>query len=183
MKMSYWSVLLTLVLVAGCAHHAKVEEPADEAESKMPYTKPLSTPGTKFGSMPQSVQNTVRSEAGTAEINDVRKEVINGRVVYTISFKDSDSFPPMLVGADGSVLNPDLSVAMQAPRETGLVKFSDLPLTVSKTIVEHVPETEISSIRRETWGDHIVYIVVFKDEVRYPKMQVVSDGSLLLQAH
>ena len=173
-----------LALVAGCAHHHKqIEEPVAETELHNPYTKPLSTPGTRFGSLPQAVQNTVRSEAGTAEIIDVSKEITRGRVVYTISFKESDVYPPMLVGADGSVLNPDLSVAVRAPRDTGIVKFGDLPLEVTKALQERAPESEIASIRRETWGDHIVYIVVFKDEARYPKLQIVSDGSFLIQAH
>jgi hypothetical protein len=172
---------LLTVLLAGCASNQGYygSTPAGSAASHR-YNQPLSTPGARFGSLPQNVQTTVLSEAGTAEIADVEKEINGGRVIYRIYFRDATTFPPLIVGADGSVLNPDLSVAVLARQvtTTGL-KLSDLPLSVSKVVQERVPNAEISTISKETWGDHIVYIITFKDEAKNPKLHIVADGTVL----
>ena len=119
MKNSFFQILITMLLLAGCAlHHASA--PVPTASSHNPYSSPLSTPGARFGALPQVVQNTVRTEAGTAEIVDVRKETSGDRPFYKISFRDAGNFPPMYIGVDGSVLNPDLSVAVPAPLEASL---------------------------------------------------------------
>jgi hypothetical protein len=171
-----------ILMAGGCArHHTKPSAPV-AAYHHTPYNKPLSTPGAKFGGLPQAVQTTVLAEAGTAEILEVFKETVGARVIYKISFRDSVTFPLLIVGADGSVLNPDLTTAVPAPQQMATVKWNDLPLSVTRAVQERAPDTEPESITRENWGDHSVYIVSFKDEVRYPKMYVVGDGTLLINA-
>ena len=177
MRLFVIETVIVLALVAGCAKdHGNFEQ----TTAKNPYTQPLSTPGARFGSLPQNVQSTVLSEAGTAEITDVIKEIIEGRVIYKIHFREAGTFPPLIVGADGSVLNQDLSVAVPARQvtTTGL-KLADVPLSVSKVVQEKAPNAEVSSVSKETWGDHVVYIITFKDEVKNPKLHIVADGTLL----
>lgn len=183
MKFAIFRTPFLLGLLAGCAsHHAAVQEPARTTEIHYPYNKPLSTPGWKFGALPQAAQNTVRTEAGTAEIADVKQDIVSGHLVYKIYFQDALTFPTLYIGADGSVLYPDLTVAIPAPHESPAVKFSDLPLSVAKVLQERAPESEIASIRREYWGDHMVYTVSFKNELRYPKLCIVADGTMLIKA-
>jgi hypothetical protein len=172
---------LVLFLIAGCARHRSSEGEGLEANAaRHPYTHPLSTPGARFGSLPQNVQTTVLSEAGTAEIADVEKETVGDRVIYRIFFKESATFPPLIVGSDGSVLDSDLKVVVPFRQlVTGNVKVTDLPLSVAKVLQEHAPNAEIASITKENWGDHTVYTIIFKDEVKYPKLQVVADGTVL----
>src|SRR5947207_963057 len=99
MKFSFLEALFGVALLAGCArHHATFPSAALSTRQKNPYDNPLSTPGARFGSLPQVVQNTVRSEAGTAEIIDARREINEGRMYYKISFRDAGNFPPLFVG-------------------------------------------------------------------------------------
>ena len=178
--------LLLVAMAAGCARHRRAPEPAPAPATgtDYPYHSPLSTPGARFAGLPVVVQNTVRSEAGTAEIVDVRKESRQGRVFYKILFRDERNYPPLYVGADGSVLNPDLTVAVPAPQETMTdVKLNDLPLGVLKVIQARPPPgAEVTSVAKENWGDHTIYIVSFKDEVHNPKLYVVADGTVLIKA-
>ena len=176
MKVSAFPWLLALILLAGCARQQPITP-------NTPYTKPLSTPGALFAELPQVVQNTVRSEAGMAEIVDVRTDTSSGRAVYKIAFRNRTIYPPMLVAADGSVLNPDLSVAVPPPQQIRpQVKFSDLPLAVVRVLQDRPNTPEIASITRESWGDHTVYIFAFKDDIRNPKLYIVADGTVLIQA-
>ena len=182
-RFHFFLSLLPLLLVAGCGkRHVPEGEPAPLAGNRSPYTTPLSTPGARFGALPQTVQNTVRSEAGTAEIIDVRKEVSAGRVFYKISFRDALNFPPLMVGSDGSVLNPDLTVAVPPPQATNPeLKLADLPSTVRKAIQDRAAAAEVAAVNQETWGDHTVYVVTFKDEAHHPKLYVLAEGTVLIQ--
>jgi hypothetical protein len=176
---------LLAVLAAGCAHHRRESAPpAPVVRNDYPYHSPLSTPGSRFGALPVVVQNSVRSEAGTAEIVDVRKETRAGKVFYKIFFRDERNYPPLFIGPNGDVLNPDLSVAVPAPQEILTdVKLNDLPVGVLKAIQQHaLPGSEVASVSKESWGDHTVYVVNFKDDVHHPKMYVIADGTELIKA-
>lgn len=178
--------LAIVALVPGCFRHHRAEEPSPApvaGKEQYPYNNPLSTPGARFGALPQVVQNTVRSEAGTGEIIDVRKEAKRGITYYKISFRNPTVYPPLYVGQDGSVLNPDLSVAVQIPQDTSVeVKLNDVPSSARKVIQDKSGAADIVSINQESWGEHTVFVVTYKDEAHNPKLYVLADGSLLIPA-
>jgi hypothetical protein len=173
MKLHTVAAALLAVLLAGCA----TPKQSQQAEHTTPYLKPLTSVGAKFGALPPVVQATVLAEAGGAEIVDAYRDTASGRVVYKIYFRDPDIFPPLFVAPDGSVLNPDLTVAVSAAHGTR-VKPADVPPKVMKVIEEHQPTAGFTAIHKETWGDRVVYIVSFKDEAHYPKIFITSEGVL-----
>lgn len=169
-------------ILAGCAH------PVKKAETINAFKKPLLSPGAQFGALPPAVQNTVIAEAGSEVIWDVVKDSSSGQTVYIITFENRDIYPPLFVARDGSVLNPDLTVAVHAPEHTAAalginagttVKLTDLPAKVLEVIHEQASRTDITSIDKTTWGNRTVYVVTFKDESHYPKLYVEADGTLL----
>jgi hypothetical protein len=177
------SVVLALALT-GCFHRHGDDSAAKGAQSASPYHRPLTSLGTLFGILPPPAQNTVRAQAGSAEIVNVEKGATADRVYYKVYFRESEHYPPLYVGADGSVLNSDLTVAMQAPRDIGgslnpsgsaIVTTNDLPPTVVKEIRTRSQNAEINQIKREIWGNHVVYIVWFKDEAQHPVLYLPAD--------
>jgi hypothetical protein len=173
---------LALALVSGCASHHSRPAKVSNADVRSPYNIPLSTPGARFGSLPAVVQATVLSEAGTASIYDIFMDTSGGRVVYKIYFEDAVNYPPLWVGSDGGVLNKDLSVAIPGPREgKASVPMSDLPTNVLRVLQDHPPGAEISNISKDYWGDHTIYVVSFKDDLKCPRMYVLADGTVLAQ--
>ena len=161
-------------LLVGCAEPRQ----AQKAEHTTPYNRPLTSLGAKFGAMPPAVQATVLAEAGSADIVDAYRDTSSGRVVYKIYFKDADIFPPLFIAPDGSVLNPDLTVAVTAMRGAR-VKPADVPPGVLKVIEEHGPVSGYSVINKEQWGDRVIYLVIFKDEAHYPRMFIAADGTIV----
>jgi hypothetical protein len=161
-------------LLAGCATHHE----AKKAEHQTPYHKPLTSLGAKFGALPPAVQATVLAEAGTAEIVDAFRDTSSGRVVYKVYFREPEVFPPLFVAPDGSVLNPDLTVAVSAV-SGNRVKRGDVPPKVMKVIEERGPSAGFTAINKETWGGREVYIVFFKDEAHYPKLFITADGTVI----
>lgn len=182
-------------VVAGCAGRAPIVKhtsgPVDTpvVHETTPFNKPLLSPGAQFGALPPPVQNTVIAEAGTEVIWDVVKEEHAGQTVYIIYFENQDIYPPLYVGRDGSVLNPDYTIAVHAPEykaaalganaTTTTVKLTDLPAKVLEVVHQQAGHSEVSEIDKATWGNRVVYIVTFKDEKLYPKLYVEADGTLL----
>lgn len=179
------TVALASVL-AGCA------EPGDLLDTHhTPYNVPLYSSGAQFGALPPAVQNTVRAEAGSEEIYDIIKDHSSGETVYKIYFVNPGAYPTLYVARDGSVLNPDLTVAIAAPHDTmgtfgsslgTAVKLTDLPPAVLEVIHQQASRSEVASIDKGTWGNRAVYVVTFKDESHYPKLYVEADGTLLKDA-
>lgn len=162
-----WPILFA-ALLAGCAG----PQEASTSQYHYLYDEPLVTPGTKFARLPLTVQHTIRAEAGMAQIEDIQKEVHAGRPIYRVTFNNYLSYPPLYIASDGSLLNPDLTVAVAAPPELASlltaapfarITLNDLPPPVIKTVQTRAPDAEIDTITKETRGTETTYVVAFKD--------------------
>jgi hypothetical protein len=166
-----------LAALCGCA-----EEPL------MTYNHPLTTPGGDFSKLPPAVQNSVRAESGMAEIERVIRNPEGPTAVYEIRFRNAAVYPPLYLAADGSVLTPNLTVAVGASQETiaastgsavsGL-KIDDLPHNVVLTLRHQAPTAELESINRVTTEGQGYYSVRFKDATRHPTLIIRDDGHLM----
>ncbi|MCX6928681.1 MAG: hypothetical protein NT154_36535 [Verrucomicrobia bacterium] len=174
MKSPFLFAVSLTVLLVGCSSPDKPKAAAHETR----YHKPLTSPGAKFGALPPVVQLTVLAEVGPEEVVDAVRDTSSGRVVYRIYFRDSDVFPPLYVAPDGSVLNPDLTVAVSAIEGTR-VKPVDVPAKVMKAIPERAPVSDVAYVNKESWGGRVVYVVHFKDKAHNPKLLIGEDGAFL----
>jgi hypothetical protein len=152
------------------------------------YNQPLTSPGGEFATLPPAVQNSVRAEAGMAEIESVHKNPNGPTAVYEIRFRNAAVYPPLYVAPDGSVLAPDLTVAVGASEDTiaasigseaSGVKMDDLPPNVIVTIRHQAPTGEVDSISRVTAEGQVFYSVTFTDPRRHPALMIRDDGHLL----
>src|SRR5205085_3346833 len=107
-RLSLLPMVLMVALLAGCAH--SFDEHVTVLAAKSPYNRPVFSPGGKFAGLPPAAQNTIRAQVGVADIEDIDRDNISGLVVYKVRFRNPDAFPMLYVGANGDVLNYDLSV-------------------------------------------------------------------------
>jgi hypothetical protein len=177
--------LMTAWIISGCGSHRDAT-----AEYHAAYDFPLASPGARFATLPPPVQHTIRAEAGSANITDIKKFQRRDETLYRVDFANPELYPPLYVSTDGSLLNPNLTVAKGAPADISVVtsggpvtnvKLSELPEPVLKTISGREAGAEIDYINKDTWGDRVVYIITFKDPAHHPRMHVASDGTVLNQ--
>ncbi len=178
--------LLTLGYGSGCARRRPAVAHYSNPPA-VPYGIPLLSPGTKFASLPPAVQHTIRAETGAAQIEDIVRDTNTGKTIYRVYFENYREFPPLYIAPDGSILNPDLTVAVGASKETvemstggpatGITR-SDLPPIVVRTVQRQAPEAEVDTITKEKRGDQTVYLITFKGRL-HPSMVVAADGSVL----
>ena len=185
MNSLHWNIafLFGAIFLFGCA-----EDYEGKYGSNEPYTYALTSPGSKFGALPPAAQNTVRAQAGAGEITDVITSYGPEGPTYTVYFRNYRLYPPLHVAADGTLLHPDLSVAIGAPKDnfsvvrsgpvTG-VKPSELPAAAITAVQDRDPNAQIASINKETWGDRNVFIVTFTDPEHHPRLYITADGKIL----
>jgi hypothetical protein len=178
MKTGFFLIAALAFVLAGC----------EEEAPRQAYYEPLTSPGGKFTMLPPAVQNSVRAQAGMAEISNIHRIPNGESSIYEFYFKNSEVYPPLYVAPDGSVLTPDLHVAVGASAETiaastgsaasGL-KLDDLPPNVVQTIRHRAPTAEVDTVHRITEGSEILYEVSFKDPEHHPSLLVMDDGRLV----
>lgn len=171
-------MVLAAMLFAGCAEQAPLVR----------YDRPLTSPGGEFSRLPPVVQNSVRAQAGAAEIEAITKETSGGATIYVFHFKNVGLNPPLYVASDGSVLTSDLQVAVGVTADaieasTGFgsngVKLQDLPVRVVTTIRSQAPTAEVDSVQKITEGTDVFYEVFFKHPEFHPTILVADDGRVV----
>jgi hypothetical protein len=174
------------LLMFGCASQTSTSV----EDYRKQYDKPLISSGAQFAALPPAVQNTIRAETGSATIADVVKDKSLGRIIYRVSFANSNLFKPLIMAPDGSLLDPDLIVAIGAPKDelnmltgggAGNASLNDLPPAAVKSIQRSAPDAQVDSIVRQVSGDQTVYLVNFKDRMHAP-LRVTADGTILGEA-
>lgn len=152
------------------------------------YNQPLTSPGGEFSRLSPVVQNSVRAQAGMAEIDDISKETSGGSTIYVFHFKDSVVYPPLYVASDGSVLTSNLDVAVGVSADaiqasTGFgsngIKLLDLPVLVVTTIRSQAPTAEVETVQKISEGPQVYYEVFFKHPEFHPTLRIADDGTVL----
>ncbi|HLX71603.1 MAG TPA: hypothetical protein VKV04_18480 [Verrucomicrobiae bacterium] len=166
------------VILAGCVEQTPLTE----------YNRPLTSPGGQFSKLSPVVQNSVRAQAGMAEIDSISKETSGGSTIYVFHFKDVGIYPPLYIASDGSVLTSNLDVAVGVSADaiqasTGFgsngVKLQDLPVLVLTTIRSQAPTAEVESVEKIGEENQVYYEVFFKHPELHPKLLVADDGTVL----
>jgi uncharacterized membrane protein YkoI len=65
---------------------------------------PTGAVGTKFSALPETVQKAIQAHAPATDIADISRSEDNGRVIYTIEFKDQGKNPSMKIAEDGTIV-------------------------------------------------------------------------------
>lgn len=101
MKAPLFCALLAVALAGGCSHH-KSYGGAGEGEHNVLVGGPVT--GTRLSDLPQSVRDTLSRSVPTAEVADIDRQTITGRVIYKISFADPGQNPAMYISQDGKIV-------------------------------------------------------------------------------
>lgn len=178
MKTHSLFLMALATILTGCVEQGPLVE----------YDRPLTSPGGQFSRLSPVVQNSVRAQAGMAEIDSISKETSGGSTIYVFQFKNAAVYPPLYVASDGSVLTSNLDVAVGVSADaiqasTGFgsngIKLSDLPVPVVTTIRSQAPTAEVDSVQQINEGPQVYYEVLFKHPNRHPTILIADDGRVI----
>jgi uncharacterized lipoprotein YajG len=95
------SILAAAALLAGCSETPQYQGAAVDNDQNVLTGGPIT--GTTIDDLPAAVKQSLREQVPTAEIVSITKSRRNGRVVYDVSFANSDT-RELYVRDDGKVL-------------------------------------------------------------------------------
>jgi uncharacterized membrane protein YkoI len=157
-----------------------------------------------YDELPQNVKNAISSYVSGAEVNDVDRQVKDGRVTYEIGYKLNDGVQQeLLVADDGRVLNRG-SVAtsttipptttrpyrnprgvLSGPRSTASattrsMQYEDLPAAVRTAAQARLSDGDVSQVYRLIQNGEVTYQIDFrKEDGRTQQLLVAENGRVM----
>src|SRR5205085_2344985 len=65
---------------------------------------PTGATGTKFSALPEKAQKTIQAQAPNADIANISRSDKDGRVIYTVEFREPGKNPTIQVAEDGTLV-------------------------------------------------------------------------------
>ncbi len=141
----------------------------------------------QFSELPRAVQRTVKSQVGAAEVEDIDRNVRDGKTTFEVAFKKNGVNTELLIAEDGALLNTSTT-----PGERGTAATAETPLSgASKVALSEVPEAarriilreagtaEVEDIDKGMLNGRIVYEAAFKRNGVHTELRVKEDGTVL----
>jgi hypothetical protein len=102
MKIQILCAIAVLGLLSGCAWSGKHTGASDYNDQNVLTGGPVV--GMNIKDLPQTVKDTLKQKAPTAEISNIQRENMGGKTVYKIGFLDSNKNAPLWVAEDGNLV-------------------------------------------------------------------------------
>ncbi|MHC1763257.1 MAG: PepSY-like domain-containing protein [Verrucomicrobiia bacterium] len=145
-----------------------------------------------FSELPAPVQNTLRTQAGSARVEDIDAVTQKGETTYNAAFKRDGRTVELWLDANGNLLNqgnnPAASTAAQAatagtqrvPLAAGVKADPEsLPRRVQETLRKYAQDAKIEDVDRGTLQGRTVYEAAFKRNGQHIELRVAEDGTLI----
>jgi hypothetical protein len=155
---AYW---LT-VAADGTLIEKRLDLPVDEDEVDM-------------AECPAAVRATLQEEAGGVKIDTVNKSTEGDKSVYGTSVTIGRKNYEIVVAEDGTLIGKKL----EAEPERNLVKFSECPAPVQKTLRAESKQAEIDAVAKETLDGRAAFTAVVKIAGKSYEIKVADDGRLI----
>ncbi len=131
----------------------------------------------KFSEAPAAVQKTLQREAGSAKIENVKKDVEDGDTTYEAEVKIDGRIYEIEVGADGILQEKKLKEAAEVA-----VKLLDCPAAVQMTLKREALGAAIDKVDKESRDGKPVYEADVKIDGKNYEILVAEDGMLISKA-
>ena len=137
---------------------------------------------------PVTVQNNIRREVGTGQINSITERAGPGRTVYHVSYDASGQRHDLLLGSDGTILrsasapivsfnpSPNSGIILRDARK---VTFVELPAAVRDTVRTQTGAMPLEEIDQGLWNGRPAYQVIFNRNGQPTALAIANDGSIL----
>jgi uncharacterized membrane protein YkoI len=141
----------------------------------------------KLSDCPAAVQKTLQREAYGAKIDEVEKEIEDGKTTYEAEVTIDGKEYEISVADDGTLLEKVLEDAddddekedEQKETKDVEIKFSDCPAAVQKTLKREANGANLETIDKETEDGKAVYEVAVKIDGKNYEIAVAQDGTLI----
>lgn len=156
----------------------------------------------QYTELPEGVRRVADARLKGAEVNDVDRQVRNGRATYEIGFKQNGQQQELVLSEDGRIVSdaevPAGAIGAPAPGTSGSasivrgrlaqpvmlsgsekVQINQAPAAVQKAITTAANGARVEDLERGTWEGRNIYQAGFKENGRHVEVQVRENGTIL----
>src|SRR5206468_822809 len=132
------------------------------------------------------VQHAIRTQAGTAPIDDISQTTHDGRTIYEVEFQRGGQNQELHIASDGTFFPEAPGAAPQAGSQSAVppgstasrkVTVHELPAAARRTAEREAAGAPIEDIDQMTKGGRTFYEVTFKRNGQNVDLDVAPDGS------
>jgi hypothetical protein len=153
-----------------------------------------------FAELPEAVKHMVETRTKKEMVNDIDRQVKDGRINYEIGFKQDAQQQELVISEDGRIIkdvpsapgtgtttiagtgapadNLNLWRKAVTLSESKKVSFSELPAPVAKAIVSASNGARIEDVEKGNWRGQTLYEAAFKEQGQHIEVQVREDGRI-----
>lgn len=165
-----------------------------------PYSAPaaaaLDSRKIGYDALPQAVKRTVHSRIRGAEINDIDRQVKDGKTTYEVGYKSPEGDQRELLIADNGAVLRDRSPRQAIPSVRNparpntpapaavaarRIKYDDLPANVRRVADANLKDGSVSDVERRFVGSAINYEIGFLKENGQRQQLVISEYGQMLR--
>lgn len=157
-----------LVVLVAMSMIASTLDAAEEKEVKV-----------KLADCPAAVQKTLQREANGGTINEVDKELDDGKTIYEVDVKIDGKNYELTVAENGTLLGKVLDEDEEEEEKEEKLKLSDCPEAVQKTLKREANSATIDAVDKETEDGKTVYETDVKIDGKNYEIKVAADGTLI----
>ena len=141
--------------------------------------------------VPAAVKATILKEADGAEVEEVEKEIEDGKVVYEAEFEVDGQEVEIEVAEDGTLLSREIDDEDEEgddddeddeeedDEEEEEVSLDEVPAAVKATILKEADGAEVMEVEKEIEDGKVVYEAEFEVDGQEVEIEVAEDGTLL----
>jgi len=139
--------------------------------------------------VPAAVKATILKEADGAEVEEVEREVEDGKVVYEAEFEVDGQEVEIEVAKDGTLLSREIDDDEEdgddddgdedEDEDEDEVSLDEVPAAVKATILKEADGAEVEEVEKEIEDGKVVYEAEFEVDGQEVEIEVAEDGTLL----
>ena len=139
--------------------------------------------------VPAAVKATILEEANGAEVEEVEREVEDGKVVYEAEFEVDGQEVEIEVAKDGTLLSREIDDDEEdgddddgdedEDEDEDEVSLDEVPAAVKATILKEADGAEVEEVEKEIEDGKVVYEAEFEVDGQEVEIEVAEDGTLL----
>lgn len=187
----------------GQHHESQFEYSETSAAVATSTSSSASSQKIQYDQLPENVKRVADAQLQGAEVNDVDRQVKNGRTTYEIGYKQRAGGPQreLLISESGEILNQSTTTAGTAPAENQpyrnyrgvipgqgtsasasarVIDYNQLPSNIRSVAESRLSDGDVSQVQRVIQNGQIAYHIDFKKEDgRNQQLVIAEDGRVL----
>ena len=118
---------------------------------------PASAEKVKLEDLSPQLQERIRSQTGSARIEDIDRTTRDGKTTYEVAFKNSSGQHTELVFEDTT-----RAATTPPPLDSRKIDYQQLPVPVRRVADNHIKGGEVNDVERKVSNGQVTYEIGFK---------------------